>query len=167
VVDAVVLANGTLNELDVADVVTSTFVAFVAVVAVVAEPAVVADVAVEALPFRVAVIVPALKLPEASRATTLDTVFAEVASTAKVLAVEPLNVPSLVKYVPAVSAAAVALAVVAVVAVVALPDKEAVIVPAEKLPEPSRTTTLLAVLAVSASTAHVVAAEPLKFDPVK
>ena len=46
------------------------------------EPAVVADVAVEALPDNVAVIVPALKLPEASRATTLEAVLAEVASTA-------------------------------------------------------------------------------------
>ena len=43
----------------------------------------------------------------------------------------------------------------------------AVIVPAEKLPEPSRTTTLPAVLAVSASTAQVVAAEPLKLLPVR
>ena len=38
-------------------------------------------VAVVALPDRAAVIVPAEKLPEASRATTLDAVFAEVAST--------------------------------------------------------------------------------------
>ena len=154
-VDAVVFANGTLNALAVAEVVIVAFVEFVAVVA---------DVA---LPLNVAVIVPALKLPEASRATTLDTVFADVASTAKVRAVEPLKVPPLVKKLPAVSAAAVALAVVAVVAVVALPLNVAVMVPAEKLPEPSRATTLLAVFAVSASTAHVVAAEPLKFDPVK
>ena len=48
----------------------------VAVVAVVALVAVVAEVA---LPDREAVIVPALKLPEASRATTVDAVLAEVA----------------------------------------------------------------------------------------
>ena len=51
---------------------------FVAVVALVAEP------------LNVAVIVPAEKLPEASRATTLDAVFASVASTANVRAAEPL-----------------------------------------------------------------------------
>ena len=45
-------------------------------VAVVAE---VADVAVEALPLSVAVIVPALKLPDASRATIAFAVFALVA----------------------------------------------------------------------------------------
>jgi hypothetical protein len=48
----------------------------VAVVAVVAE---VADVAVVALPDNVAVIVPALKLPEASRATIAEAVFRLVA----------------------------------------------------------------------------------------
>ena len=54
-----------------------------------------------ALPDKAAVIVPALKLPDASRATTLEAVFAEVASTAKVCAAEPLYaVP--VRYVPAV-----------------------------------------------------------------
>jgi hypothetical protein len=50
-----------------------------AVVAVVAVVALVADVAVEALPDNVAVIVPAEKLPEASRATIVETVFALVA----------------------------------------------------------------------------------------
>jgi hypothetical protein len=48
-----------------------------------------------------------------------------------------------------------------VVAVVALPDKAAVIVPAAKLPEASRATTLEAVLADVASTAAVTAEEPL------
>ena len=62
-------------------------------------PAVVADVAVEALPDNVAVIVPALKLPEASRATTLEAVFVVVASTANVPLV--VIVPP-VRYVPAV-----------------------------------------------------------------
>lgn len=128
--------------------------------------AVVAVVAVVALPLNVAVIVPAAKLPEASRATTLEAVFVVVASTAAVTAAEPLNdVP--VKYEPSVSvlvvfAVIVMLAlplndvplivravcnVVAVAAlpvveleVVALPDNVAVIVPAEKLPEASRNT---------------------------
>ena len=114
---------------------------FVAVVALVANPALVADeakvalvadeakvafvakpalVAEEAAPLKVAVIVPALKLPEASRATTLLAVLVVVASTANVRAVDPLKVPPLVRYVPAVKAAAVAFAVVAVVASVAV-----------------------------------------------
>jgi len=50
-------------------------------------------VAVEALPDKVAVIVPAAKFPEASRATTLEAVLASVASTANVLAVAPVYVP--------------------------------------------------------------------------
>jgi hypothetical protein len=50
----------------------------------------VAAVDVEALPDRAAVIVPAAKLPEESLATTLDTVFVDVASTAAVTALEPL-----------------------------------------------------------------------------
>jgi hypothetical protein len=53
--------------------------AVVAVVAVVADVALVADVAVDALPDKEAVIVPAEKLPDASRATIADTVFALVA----------------------------------------------------------------------------------------
>ena len=69
----------------------AVFVAFVAVVAV------------EALPDSVAVIVPAEKLPEASRATSLEAVFAEVASASIVTAADPLyEVP--VKYEPIVSA---------------------------------------------------------------
>ena len=63
---------------------------FVAVAALVAEP------------LSVAVIVPAEKLPDESRATTLDAVLAEVASTVAVTAEEPLNVPP-VRYVPNVS----------------------------------------------------------------
>jgi hypothetical protein len=50
----------------------------------------VAVVAVEALPLSVAVIVPAEKLPEASRATSLEAVLADVASAAIVTAAEPL-----------------------------------------------------------------------------
>jgi hypothetical protein len=59
------------------------------------------------------------------------------------------------------------LAVCRVVAVDALPDNAAVIVPAEKLPEASRATIFDAVFAVAASTAQVVAEEPLKFEPVR
>ena len=62
---------------------------FVAVVALVAEP------------LNVAVIVPAEKLPDESRATTLDAVLADVASTVAVTAAEPLYVPP-VRYVPSV-----------------------------------------------------------------
>ena len=49
-----------------------------------------AVVAVEALPFKAAVIVPAVKLPEASRATIVEAVFKFVALVASVTAVEPL-----------------------------------------------------------------------------
>ena len=47
-------------------------------------------VAVEAVPVRSAVIVPAAKLPLASRATTFDAVLVVVASTANVRAVAPV-----------------------------------------------------------------------------
>lgn len=66
----------------------------------------VAVVALVAAPLKVAVMVPALKLPDASRATTLEAVLASVASTAKVRAAEPSNVPPEVRYVPAVRALA-------------------------------------------------------------
>ena len=61
----------------------------------------------------------------------------------------------------------IVLAVCKVVAVLAFPVSADVIVLAAKLPDASRTTTFEAVAAVSASTAQVVAAEPLKFEPVK
>lgn len=66
----------------------------------------VAVVAVAALPDRVAVMTPAEKSPEASRATTLEAVLVDVASTAKVRATEPLKVPVAVRYEPAVRALA-------------------------------------------------------------
>ena len=66
----------------------------------------VAVVALVAAPLSVAVIVPALKLPEASRDTTLEAVLALVASTANVRAAEPSNVPPEVRKLPAVSALA-------------------------------------------------------------
>ena len=52
-------------------------------------------------------------------------------------------------------------ALVAVVAVVALPFKLAVIVPAEKLPNPSRLTIVLAVFELVAAFASTVAAATL------
>ena len=74
--------------------------------AVVTVPAVVADVALDALPLNVAVIVPALKLPLASRATIAETVFALVAVVAELLTlpavlivdnlssvIDPANIP--------------------------------------------------------------------------
>ena len=65
-----------------------------------------AVVALVAEPDRVAVMVPALKLPDASRATTLLAVLASVASTANVRAAEPSYVPPEVRNVPAVKALA-------------------------------------------------------------
>ena len=47
-------------------------------------------VALVAVPFRSALMVPAAKLPEASRATTLPALFPVAASTAQVLVVDPL-----------------------------------------------------------------------------
>ena len=69
--------------------------AFCKAVAVAALPEVELDVV--ALPSKDAVIVPALKFPEASRATTLEAVLVDVASTANVRAAAPVNVPALVK----------------------------------------------------------------------
>ena len=163
--------------------------------------AVVAFVAVVAFPDKAAVIVPAMKLPEPSRATMAEAVLAEVAldvtvnvaapawfavnvcdpdspvpDTFRVNAPLPIAggviqdgavVPLDCKYCPDVPAAEnpvapapdwngtapatpaakfVAVpAVVAEVAVVALPDSAAVMVPAVKLPEASRATTVEAV----------------------
>jgi hypothetical protein len=84
------------------------------------------------------------------------------------LKLTPVAVTSPVKAIvlPVANVVAV-VALVALVAVDALPFNVAVIVPALKLPDPSRATTLLAVFAEVASTAHVVAALPLKLLPVK
>jgi hypothetical protein len=92
-----------------------------------------AVVAVEAFPFKVAVIVPAEKLPEASRRTMVEAVLAVAAVMVALFAwlvIDP--------------------AVVADVAVEALPDNVAVIVPALKLPEASRATMVEPVLALVA-----------------
>ena len=101
------------------------------VVAVAAFPEVLLDVL--ALPLNAAVIVPAEKLPEASRKTIVEAVLA-VAAVMVALLAWLVIVP----------------AVVADVAVEALPDNAAVIVPAEKLPEASRATIVEAVLALVA-----------------
>ena len=127
----------------------------VAVVAVVAVDALVALVAVEALPFNVAVIVPALKLPEASRATMVLPVFAFVAFDVTVKVALPawlaVNVCEPDKPVPDTFIVSVPLLTLdAVVAVEALPFNAAVIVPAVKLPEASRATIVLAVFALVA-----------------
>ena len=163
VVDAVVLANGTLNALDVVEVVTVAFVEFVAVVAV---------------PLKEAVIVPAAKLPEASRATI---VLAPLAEAAVVLALfkvpeetevalsavraEPLAVMTFAVKFPLASRAtiveaplaeaAVVLSLATVPVVIAVPlsvvieapepvNVVAVIPAAAKLPEASRATIVLA-----------------------
>lgn len=101
------------------------------VVAVAAFPEVLLDVL--ALPLNAAVIVPAEKLPEASRKTIVEAVLA-VAAVMVALLAWLVIVP----------------AVVADVAVEALPDNAAVIVPAVKFPDASRATMVEAVFALVA-----------------
>jgi hypothetical protein len=110
----------------------------------VAVVAVVAEVAVVAFPDKLAVMVPALKLPDASLFTIVETVFALVAALARFApdatfaAVTPPTVETTVAdWVPVTSPAREPEKFVEVVAVVAFPDKVAVMVPAEKLPEAS------------------------------
>jgi hypothetical protein len=112
-------------------------------------------VAVVALPLNAALTVPALKLPEASRATMVlpVLVFVALEVTVKVAALDWLAVnvcepdkptpDTLIVKVPLFTFAAV-------VAVLALPFRLAVIVPAEKLPEASRATIAFAVFALVA-----------------
>jgi hypothetical protein len=69
--------------------------------------------------------------------------------------------------VPSKSTPFIALAVANFVALEAFPDRVADIVPAMKLPLPSRATTVFTVLALVAFTAHEVEAEPLKLAPVR
>lgn len=119
------LANGTLNALAVAEVVTVTLVAFVAVVAVVADVA---------LPDSVAVIVPALKLPEPSRATSAEAVLALVAFDVTVNDEAPdwfaVNVADPERPTPDTAIVRVPLlTLAAVVAVVAFPDSDPDTVP--------------------------------------
>jgi hypothetical protein len=115
----------------------------------------VAEVAVEALPVKAAVIVPAVKFPEASRATMVEAVFALVALdvTVNVAAVDWLAVKVCDPDKPVPDTAIVnvpLLTLAAVVAVVAFPLNAAVIVPAVKLPEASRATMAEAVFALVA-----------------
>ncbi len=121
-----------------------------------ADPAVVAEVAlvaVAAFPARLPAIVPAMKFPDASRRTivfgafALVAVFAIDAPPATLAALWPPTLPTMVApWVPVTSPARPAVklvadpAVVAVVAVVASPERAAVIVPAVRLPAPSRRT---------------------------
>ena len=120
----------------------------------------VAEVAVLALPFNAAVIVPALKLPEPSRATMAPAVFAFVAFDVTVnvelpdwLAVKEAEPDSPVPETAKDSAPLLTFA--AVVAVLAFPSRLAVMVPAEKLPEPSRATIAFAVFALVAVVAEL------------
>ena len=108
-----------------------------------------------ALPLSVAVIVPALKLPEASRATMVEPVFAFVAFDATVNVELPdwlaVKVAEPDRPVPETAIDNVPLLTfAAVVAVVALPLSAAVMVPALKLPDASRATIAEAVLAAVA-----------------
>jgi hypothetical protein len=120
-----------------------------------------------AFPLNVAVIVPALKLPEPSRATIVETVFKLVAFDVTVnvelpdwLAVKEAEPDRPVPETPKDSVPLLTFA--AVVAVLALPFNAAVMVPAEKLPEPSRATMADAVFALVA----VVAALGMLVDAV-
>src|SRR5579863_3545275 len=121
----------------------------------------VAVVAVVALPLKLAVMVLAEKLPEASRFTialALSRFVAALANTvpaATLAAVCPPTVLTTVALcVPVTSPSKDPEKLVAVVAVVALPLKLAVIVPAEKLPDASRYTMVLGVLAFVAAFAN-------------
>src|SRR5215213_9551415 len=119
--------------------------------------AVVAVVAVEALPLSVAVMVPAKKLPEASRLTMAPAVFASAAALAAfapeatlAALAPPTEETTVADCVPVTSPARLPLkfvALVAVVAVEALPLSVAVMTPAEKLPLASRLTIAPTVLA--------------------
>lgn len=108
---------------------------------------------VVALPDKLAVIVPAEKLPEASLLTMVEMVFKFVAAFARFApeatfaAVTPPTVETTVAdWVPVTSPESEPVKLVEFVEVVAFPDKLAVIVPAEKLPEASLLTIVDTVL---------------------
>ena len=124
----------------------------------------VAVVAVVALPESVAVMVPAEKLPDASRLTIVDAVFKLVAALAAMVAVftadavdPPTNETTVAVCVPVTSPERDPEKLVAVVAVFALPLRLAVMVPAEKLPDPSRFTMVFMVFEEVAALAATVA----------
>ncbi len=128
-------------------------------------------VADEAVPVKDAVIVPALKFPEASRATIVEAVFALVAldDTVNVWAEEPLNVAEPESPVPDVARVRL------LDTCVAVPLNVAVMVPALKLPEASRATMADGVFALVAVVAEfgmlveaVIAPVPLPYTyPVR
>src|SRR4029434_977283 len=106
-------------------------------------------------------IAPAEKLPDASRFTIALAVFALVAALASTVAAAtlaavcpPTKLTTVAPCVPVPSPINDPLKLVAVVAVVALPLKFAVIVPAAKLPDPSRKTMVFAVFALVAVVAE-------------
>ncbi len=110
----------------------------------------------------VTLIAPAEKLPDASRLTIALAVLAAVAALASTVAAAtllavcpPTVLTTVAPCVPVTSPLRDPEKLVAVVAVVALPLKFAVIVPAEKLPEPSRATIALAVFALVAVVAEL------------
>jgi hypothetical protein len=115
--------------------------------------AVVAVVAVKALPLSTAVIVPAAKFPSESRLTMvfgralLAALFAAVTPDATFAALVPPTVATVVvPCVPVTSPDNDPEKFAALVAVAALPLRSAVMVPAEKLPSTSRLTIVLTVL---------------------
>jgi hypothetical protein len=129
-----------------------------------------AAVAVDAVPVKFAVIVPAAKLPDASLFIIVDAVFASVAALAKIApaatlaaAAPPTLDTCVAPCVPVTSPASEPVNDPAEVAVdafpvrvpVTLPVKLAVIVPAVKLPEPSRLTIVDAVLTLVAALARI------------
>lgn len=115
-----------------------------------------------------AVTVPAVKFPDASRRTIVEAVLLEVAALAK-LAPEatlaavtpPTEETTVADCVPVTSPAKLPEKLVAEVAVVAFPDKLAVMVPALKFPDASLRTIVEAVLAEVAALARTVAAATL------
>ena len=122
-------------------------------------------VEVVALPDKLAVIVPALKLPEALRSTIVLGVFLGVAALARTVAAAtlaavcpPTVLTTVAPCVPVTSPTKDP------VKLVALPVKFAVIVPALKLPEASRFTIVLAVFAEVAALARTEPAATLAAD---
>jgi hypothetical protein len=133
------------------------------VVAVLIPFAVLAVVAVVAFPVREAVMVPAEKLLDPSLLTIALAVLAEVAALPRTAAAPtfapvwpPTEDTTVAPDVPVTSPTNAPEIAAADVAVVALPVSVAVMVPAEKLPEPSRWTRVEGVLAEVAVCARVV-----------
>jgi hypothetical protein len=122
----------------------------------------VAEVAVDAFPLRLAVMVPAAKLPEPSLFTIVETVLVLVAALARTVAeatleavCPPTEATDVADCVPVTSPDKLPVKFVEVVEVVAFPDKLAVMVPAAKLPEASLLTIVDAVLVAVAAFAAV------------